>query len=221
MSMLEAVIFDWDGVVVDSSAAHKASWEQLAEERSLILPDDHFTLSFGRTNSVIIPDIFRWTLDEEFIKGLADRKEFLYREKLKETGLDPLPGALNFFQDLKDAGIPMAVGTSSPMKNVETVIEMIGAKDFFDVIISSEDVQVGKPDPEVFLKAAAALGIAPEGCVVFEDSLYGIQAALAAGMKSVALTTTHRISHFDPTWPHRIVSSLEDASLSMLLNLWK
>ncbi len=219
--MLEAVIFDWDGVVVDSSAAHKASWEQLAEERKLVLPVDHFILSFGRINKVIIPEIFRWTLDPELIKELGDQKEFLYREILEKTDLVALPGALNLFNDLKDAGIPMAIGTSTPLKNVEAVIEMIGAQDIFDTIISSEDVRAGKPDPEVFLKAASALGAAPENCVVFEDALYGIQAALAARMKAVALTTTHRVKHFDPTWPHMIVSSLADVSLSMLLNLWK
>ncbi len=218
--MLEAVIFDWDGVVVDSSAAHKASWEMLAEERNLLLPDDHFTLSFGRVNKVIIPEIFRWTLDPEMIEELGNRKEALYREILEETGLDPLPGALEIMESLQDAGIPIAVGTSTPRKNVETVIDLIGAGGLFDVIISSEDVQKGKPDPEVFLKAADALDAEPADCVVFEDSLYGIQAALSAGMKAVALTTTHRIRHFDTTWPHRIVNTLSDVSLSMLLNLW-
>jgi beta-phosphoglucomutase family hydrolase len=221
VSMLEAVIFDWDGVVVDSSAAHKASWEQLAEERNLVLPDNHFTLSFGRINKVIIPEIFRWTLDSEQIKELSDRKEILYREILAKTGLAALPGALNLFNDLKDAGIPMAIGTSTPLENVKAVIQMIGAQDNFDAIISSEDVSRGKPDPEVFLKAADALGAAPGNCVVFEDALYGIQAALAARMKAVALTTTHRVKHFDSTWPHMIVSTLADVSLSMLLNLWK
>ena len=218
--MLKAVIFDWDGVVVDSSAAHKSSWEMLAEERNLVLPEDHFTLSFGRVNKVIIPEIFGWTEDPQEIKELADRKEFLYREILKETGLNPLPGFLDLCHDLKDAGIPMAVGTSTPLENVKAVIGMIGAHGLFGAIISSEDVKKGKPDPEVFLKAAAALKADPQNCVVFEDAVYGIQAALAAGMKAVALTTTHRVSHFDSTWPHRIVRNLGDVSLNMLLNLW-
>lgn len=218
--MLKGVIFDWDGVVVDSSAAHKTSWELLAEERNLVLPEDHFTMSFGRTNKVIIPELFHWTQDPGMIAELCDRKEVLYREIIREAGLDPLPGVLELCRELKDADIPMAVGTSTPLQNVQAVIELIGAKDVFDAIISSEDVQRGKPDPEVFLKAADALRVGPEDCVVFEDSLYGIQAALAAGMKAVALTTTHRVSHFDSTWPHRIVRNLGDVSLHMLLGLW-
>ena len=120
--MLEAVIFDWDGVVVDSSAAHKSSWERLAEERDLILPEDHFTKSFGRINKVIIPELFHWTTDPDKIQELADRKEALYREILKETGLEPLPGVRNIIMDLKAAGIPMVVGTSTPLENVEAVI---------------------------------------------------------------------------------------------------
>ncbi len=218
--MLEAAIFDWDGVVVDSSQAHKASWERLAEERGLPLPENHFALGFGRKNQTIIPEIYKWSQDAAEIEELGNRKEALYREILAESGLDALPGALELFQDLKEAGIPMAVGTSTPRKNVDTVIRMIGADGFFDAIISAEDVSKGKPDPEVFLKAADALGAAPGDCVVFEDALYGIQAALSGGMKAVALTTTHRISHFDPAWPHRIVKGLQDVSLKMLLNLW-
>jgi len=218
--MLKAVIFDWDGVVVDSSAAHKASWEMLAHEHKFVLPEDHFTQSFGRTNKAVITELFNWAVDPLVVKQLGDRKEVLYREILKTTGLDPLPGAINLFNTLKDADIPMAVGSSTPLENIASVIDMIGAGGIFDALITSEDVQKGKPDPEVFLKAAAALNVEPQDCVVFEDAVYGIQAALAAGMKAVALTTTHRISHFDSTWPHKIVRNLDDVSLNMILNLW-
>lgn len=219
--MLEAVIFDWDGVVVDSSTAHKEAWERLAEERGLPLPENHFALGFGRKNQTIIPDIYQWTSVPEEIEELGSRKEHLYREILRQTGLDPLPGAMDLFNNLKQAGIPMAVGTSTPRKNMEAVTTMIGADGFFDAIITAEDVTHGKPDPEVFLKAADALGAKYENCVVIEDAVYGIQAALAGGMKAVALTTTHRISHFDATWPHRIVRNLQDVSLNLLLNLWE
>ena len=201
--------------------AHKASWELLAEERNLVLPDDHFTMSFGRVNKVIIPEIFGWTSDPELIAQLGKRKEQLYRDILKETGLDPLPGVHDLMESLKAAGIPMAVGTSTPRENVDAVSSMIGVSGYFDAIISSEDVQKGKPDPEVFLKAADALNTEPGNCVVFEDSLYGVQAALSGGMKAVALTTTHRIRHFDTTWPHRIVNSLADVNLELLVNLWQ
>jgi beta-phosphoglucomutase len=218
--MLAGAIFDWDGVVVDSSAAHKQSWEMLAGERGLTLPPNHFSRSFGRKNQVIIPEIYQWSTDPEEIEELGRRKEALYREILKETGLDPLPGALELFSALKTAGIPMAVGTSTPRENVETVIGLIGAEGFFDVIIAAEDVDRGKPDPEVFLKGADGIGVEPGDCVVFEDAAYGIEAALQGGMKAVALTTTHSREHFADLSPHRIVANLGDVTPDMLKTLW-
>ena len=218
--MLKAALFDWDGVVVDSSAAHKESWELLARERGLSLPENHFARSFGRKNQVIIPEIYQWATDPEAIEELGKRKEAMYREILEATGLRPLPGALDLFKALKAAGIPMAVGTSTPYKNVEAVIGLIGAEGFFEAILSAEDVTHGKPDPEVFLKGAAALGVDPADCVVFEDAVYGIEAALAGGMKAVALTTTYPVEKFANVRPHRIVGDLAEVSLSMLRDLW-
>lgn len=218
--MLKAAIFDWDGVVVDSSAAHKASWEELARERGLSLPENHFELSFGRKNQVIIPEIYRWSDDPEEIEALGARKELLYREILARTGLDALPGALPLFRELKEAGIPMAVGTSTPRENVETVIGLIGAEGFFDAVVAAEDVARGKPDPEVFLKAAAALRVEPSEAVVFEDATYGIEAAQAGGMKAVALTTTHVAGAFAGHRPDRIVPDLSAVSVRFLQALW-
>lgn len=218
--MLKGALFDWDGVVVDSSAAHRESWERLAEERGLALPENHFALGFGRKNQVIIPEIYKWATDPEAIEELGHRKEAIYREILIESGLEPLPGAIDLFHELKAAGIPMAVGTSTPLKNVETVIGLIGAAGMFDAIISAEDVSHGKPDPEVFLKGAAALGVEPQDCVVFEDAVYGIEAGLAGGMKVVALTTTHPAAYFDDVQPHKIVRDLSQVSISLLRGLW-
>ena len=218
--VLKAAIFDWDGVVVDSSSAHKESWERLAAKRGLSLPENHFARSFGRKNQTIIPEIYQWATDPEEVEELGAAKEDLYREILRESGLDPLPGAIDLFKSLKKAGVPMAVGTSTPRKNVETVIGMIGAEGFFDAVISAEDVSRGKPDPEVFLKAAQALGVQPGDCVVFEDAVYGIEAALAGGMKAVALTTTHSRDVFRDTRPDRIVGNLCDVDLEMLQGLW-
>ncbi len=218
--MFGGAIFDWDGVVVDSSSAHRESWERLAGERGLSLPENHFARSFGRKNEVIIPEIYQWATDPGKIAELGRRKEALYREIITDTGLEPLPGALEVFRELKTAGIPMAVGTSTPGRNVEAVIRLIGAEGFFTAIIPAEEVTHGKPDPEVFLKGAAALGVAPEACVVFEDATYGVEAALAGGMKAVALTTTYPAETFKPLRPHRIVRNLGDVSVAFLEDLW-
>jgi HAD superfamily hydrolase (TIGR01509 family) len=219
--MLKAAIFDWDGVVVDSSAAHKASWELLAEQRGLPLPENHFALGFGKKNQTIIPRIYKWSQDPDEVEELGLAKEKLYRSILLESGEDPsLPGAVELFKELKAAGIPMAVGTSTPRENVDLIIKLIGAEGFFDTIISAEDVSHGKPDPEVFLKGAEALGVDPSDCVVFEDAIYGIEAALAGGMKAVCLTTTHPRDYFACVTPHAFVRNLAEVNLELLSRLW-
>lgn len=218
--MLEAVIFDWDGVVIDSSRPHRLSWERLAGERGLPLPSDHFERGFGKKNQTIIPEIYQWTSDPEEIEALGNAKEALYRAILEEEGLDPLPGAIRLFHELKEAGVPMAVGTSTPHANVDCVIRLIGAEGFFEAVIAAEDVDRGKPDPDVFLKGADRLRAAPENCVVFEDSAHGIEAALAGGMKAVCLTTTHPREHFRAHSPTCFVRDLSEVDVPFLQRLW-
>ncbi|MEM6884850.1 MAG: HAD family phosphatase [Verrucomicrobiota bacterium] len=190
-----AALFDWDGVVVDSSAPHEKSWEKLAAEAGLPLPDDHFKRSFGMKNKVIIPELLEWTQESEEIQRLSLRKEELYREVLQQEGIEPLPGVITFLKRLNSVSIPCVVGTSTDRENVETIFQMTGLGSFFKDVVSAEDVDRGKPDPDVFLKAAQKAGnIPPERCVVFEDAQVGIDAGKAAGMKVVGVTTTHQAS---------------------------
>ncbi len=185
------LIFDWDGVVVDSSAAHERSWELLAQEEGKILPSDHFKSGFGRKNSFIIPEILDWTHDPAEIDRLALRKERLYQKIIKKDGIEPLLGVRGLLESAKAAGIPCAVGSSTPRENITLALKMLDFDYFFNEIVSAEDVTEGKPDPEVFVKAAALIHRRPRECVVFEDSFAGLQAARSGGMKSVAVATTN------------------------------
>lgn len=186
-------IFDWDGVVIDSSAHHEESWERLAKETGYSLPPGHFKKGFGMKNEVIIPNFLQWTSDPAEINRLSLRKEALYREIVLEWGLEPLAGVVTWLSRLRDAGIPCAIGSSTHRLNIETGLKSIGLKDRFQAIITAEDVSHGKPDPEVFVKAAGRLSLPPERCVVFEDALVGIEAAHRGGMKVVAVATTNSI----------------------------
>jgi len=176
-----AALFDWDGVVVDSSGPHEQSWERLAAEARLPLPADHFKRGFGMKNKVIIPELLQWTQEPAEIQELSQRKEELYREVIWDEGIEPLPGVRTFLEQLQEKGIPCVVGTSTDRKNVETIFSMTGLAPFFRDVVSAEDVDRGKPDPEVFLKAAIKAGDVPaEQCIVFEDAQVGIDAGKAA-----------------------------------------
>lgn len=213
-----AAIFDWDGVVIDSSALHERSWELLAEETRRVLPEGHFLQGFGKKNQLIIPTILNWTQDLDEIEALSIRKEELYRELVKEQGVTILPGARELLAALKDAGIPRSVGSSTPRVNLDAIFETTGLGDYFDAVVSANDVIHGKPAPDVFLKAASFLGVEPAKCVVFEDALFGIDAAQRAGMKVVGVATTNPpelLTHADA-----VVPTLAGVDLPMLRRLF-
>lgn len=193
-------IFDWDGVIIDSSRNHEKAWELLAAEEGLPLFPSHFQLGFGRKNQIVIPEILHWSNDPAEIERLGDRKEVLYRELMAAGDLQPLPGVREWLEKLRDAGVPRVVGSSSPRANIDACLHALGLAQLFDAMITAEDVNLGKPNPEVFLKAAARIGRAPKCCVVFEDALAGIEAARAGGMHVIGIATTHpleELTHAD------------------------
>jgi beta-phosphoglucomutase family hydrolase len=186
-------IFDWDGVVVDSSSHHEESWERLAREAGLPLPEGHFKKGFGMKNEFIIPNLLNWSSRLEEIGELSLRKEALYREILIEWGIRPLPGVTEWLAELSEHRIPCAIGSSTHRLNIDTILSVLGLENYFAAIVTAEDVSHGKPDPEVFLAAAGRIGVAPSRCVVFEDALVGIEAAHRGGMKVVGVATTNPI----------------------------
>ena len=207
-------LFDWDGVIIDSSRHHKRSWELLAEEEHLPLPENHFVLGFGRKNQIIIPEIYRWATDPAEIERLGNRKEALYRELMAAEPLEPLPGVREFLEALRDAGVPRAVGSSTPRANLDAAMERLGIRPLFDAIVSAEDVTLGKPNPEVFLKAAARIGCKPERCVVFEDAFAGIEAGKAGGMRVIGIATTHPVEELGQA--DRAVRTMRELSVREL-----
>lgn len=216
-----AALFDWDGVIIDSARAHEQSWEHLSAETGLPLPADHFLRGFGKRNEVIFPDILQWTRDPDEIRTLSLRKEALYREVVAAEGVEILPGVRRYLQSLADAGIPAVVGTSTQRDNVEMIFDMMDLRKYFSGVVSSEDVRIGKPDPEVFLKAAAIAGLAPENCVVFEDAPYGIEAAKAGKMLAVGVLTTHSREGLPGAdrWIHRLDELPLDGSMPVTLEV--
>jgi len=211
-------IFDWDGVIIDSSRFHEESWERLAKSEGKPLPPHYFKQAFGKRNENIIPEILGWTEDPKEIQRLSELKEEIYRAIILSQGIAPLPGVESFLKMLKENNIPCGIGSSTPRLNITTVLNRLGLEDYFSVIIAGEDVTRGKPDPEVFLLAAQRLGLVPDQCVVFEDALVGIEAAKAGGMKVVAVTTTNPASAL--TAADLVVTRLDEISLFQLKGLF-
>ena len=183
------VIFDMDGVLVDSAAPHKRSWQLLAGELGRTVTEEEFRRTFGRQNRDIIPLVFGET-SEDRIRELADRKEEIYRQLVRD---DPpiVSGAVELVRGLAELGVRLAVGSSGPRANIDLILTAMDAHRHLSVIVSGEDVSRGKPHPDVFLLAAERLEIVPERCVVIEDAPFGVEAAKRAGMRCVAVLTYH------------------------------
>lgn len=186
-----AVIFDVDGVLVDSYQAHFDSWKRLFRERGLDYSLEEFVWGFGRTSREVLARQWPETASESQIDELAARKEAYYRE-IVAADFPAIDGAKELIHSLADAGVPMAVGSSGPPPNVQLVIEELGVGHLVTACITGANVKRGKPDPQVFQLAAAGLGMKPENCVVIEDALVGIAAARGAGMKCVGVASTGR-----------------------------
>jgi len=220
MQQTVGALFDWDGVIVDSSQAHEAAWELLARETGRALPEGHFKRSFGRKNDEIIPQILDWPVSAKEIVSLGRRKEELYRQVLQERGIAPLPGVREFLVALQSAGVPCAVGSSTERLNIDTIMSSIGLGEYFATIVSADDTTRGKPDPQVFLLAAQRIGVRPENCAVFEDAFAGLEAARAGGMRAVGVATTHPAeklrAHAD-----RVVARLDEVSVAELREMVK
>ncbi len=211
-------IFDWDGVVIKSEHSHEKSWHLLSAEEQRPLPEGFFKKSFGMKNEQIIPNLLRWTTDPAEVNRLGHRKEELYREILRTDGVAAVPGTHALLQRLQEAGIPCAVGSSTPIANIQLGLELIGEDHCFASIVSADDVVHGKPAPDIFLEAARRINRRPADCVVFEDAHVGIEAARAGGMKVIALATSHPPETLQQA--DRVVSSLVDLTVDDLAQLW-
>jgi beta-phosphoglucomutase len=209
------VIFDVDGVLVDSAAPHWRSWQVLAFERGQILSETQFTAAFGRQNHDVISMLFG-DVSTAQMPAMADRKEAIYRDLIRHQ--PPIvSGAVDLVQALSAGGVRMAVGSSAPRANIDLVLSAMGVTDLVNVIISAEDVTRGKPDPQVFTLACERLSLPAECCVVIEDAPVGIQAARAAGTRTVAVLMHHPAYAFHGT--DLVVERLADLSVARLRSL--
>lgn len=182
------VLFDVDGVLIDSYAAHLKTWQICCQRHGRECTEAQFAAGFGRTSREVIRDTWPNPPCDEDIRKFDEEKEVLYRE-LVATEFPFMPGAKELIDALYEQGIPMAIGSSGPPKNVAVAIEKLQAGEKIRTVITGADVVRGKPHPDVFLKGAEGLGLDPSRCIVLEDAPPGIEAALAAGAKCLGIVS--------------------------------
>jgi len=184
-------IFDMDGVLIDSGAHHRHAWQALLAELGLEpAQPEYWRLTIGRPAEEAVPLLLGVPVTMVETRRLALRKRELYA-RFASRGTQAVPGIPTFVRSLVRQGVPRAVGTSASRCDVGALLESLDLLRHFEVIVTAEDVVLGKPDPAVYLEAARLLGAQPAACLVFEDSLVGVQAARRAGMRAIGVTTAH------------------------------
>ena len=185
---MRAVLWDLDGTLVDSEEYHWLAWRDAMRGEGVELTYERFLGSFGQRNDRILGTWLGPGVDSERVHRIGDKKEAEYRRLAETRGLEPLPGAREWLIALRGAGWKQAIASSAPRENVETMLRVLDLAQYLDVIVSAEDVTLGKPDPQVFLAAAAKLGVPPAQCIVVEDAAAGVEGARRGGMKSIGVT---------------------------------
>jgi beta-phosphoglucomutase len=213
-----AVIWDMDGVLVVSGETHYRAWVEVLGDYGLTMSRDQFERTFGMNNHNLLRQLYGERLSAAQVDEIAVRKEAAYRRLIRGQ-VEPLPGVREWLARLSAAGWRQAVASSGPMANIAAILDELDVWDEFDAILTGARLARSKPDPAVFLQAAAAVGVEPRRCVVVEDGTVGIEAARRAGMPSIAVTTTHpaqelqgadlvvdRLDHLQPDAFERLVS---------------
>jgi beta-phosphoglucomutase len=215
-----ALLWDVDGTLVDTAELHFQAWLTLANELGKPFTRADFAGTFGWRNPEIIPKLFGLHYSAEEVQQLGDYKEDLYRTEAAK-GVALLPGVRALLDAVTAAGIRQAIGSSAPRRNIELILRDTQTASCFAAIVALEDTRRGKPDPEVFLLGAQALGIRPQRCIVLEDAPVGIQAAKAGGMRAVGVTFVghHSAEKLKAAGADLVVHSLDEAPLERLIGL--
>ena len=217
-----AVIFDMDGVLVDSNPYHLRKWADFLDEHQIPYnPDDLPNRILGKRNDTTFRFFFGSQLSDGDILRLSEELEERFRQVFRPHA-KPLPGVDTLIAACHRAAIPMAVASSAPAKNVEFIVEVLGFRSYFRCLVTGDEVTHPKPHPEIYLKTAQKLGIDPACCVTFEDSFVGVESAKGAGMKCVAIASTFPLEELrERTRADLIVRCFEDLTLDTLRQLFE
>lgn len=213
---MAAAIFDMDGVLVDSNAAHFKAWQEFGKRYGIEMNEEIFYKYLnGRRNDEFLEERYpgRWTKEERL--RISEEKEAFYREHFAKEA-PPVPGVVAFIKELARRGIPIALATSGPKENAELITETLGIRSYFSAMVTGLDVASAKPDPAIFLEAARRLGVDPAQCVVFEDSPAGVEAARKAGARCIAIATTSPPELLLSRGAHQVLKDFEGVDVDAI-----
>ncbi len=191
MTQPRGVLWDLDGTLIDSGDAHWRTWQRALQDEGVELTRARFNAGFGQRNDRFLRGLLGEGLSDADIVRISERKEAAYRAMVRQAGVQFLPGAEAWLARLQAAGWRQALGSSAPRPNVEVIVAVLGLDRYIQTAVSGDDVQRGKPDPQVFLLAAERIGVSPQRCVVVEDAPAGIEAGKRGGMHTIGVQTTH------------------------------
>jgi len=211
---MQGVLWDMDGVLVDTGEAHFDSWRQVLAERGVPFSRADFERTFGMNNAGILELLIDEELVADEVQAISDRKEMLFRQLVKDKA-KLLPGVLAWLARLESLGIRQAIASSAPQENIDVLVDELGLRGYFEAIVSGAAMP-GKPNPDVFLEAARRIGVPPAACVVVEDAIAGVQAARYAGMRCIAVTTTNRADKLSAA--DIVVDSLDELDVGVFLS---
>lgn len=215
------VIFDLDGVIVDTYPWHREAISEFCKRhKSEIIEFDEDKLRksiFGAPNRTWIPLIFQTPLTDARIDELSEEKEKIFRSCIQRP-IEPLKGLKELLVQLNSHGIPIAVASSAPPKNISLLLKETNLAQYFRFVLDDTTVSKGKPAPEIYLKAANMIGIPSNHCIVFEDSLTGIEAGIKAGCIVVGVSTIHSSKDFPPDLP-LVKNDFDEISIGTLISL--
>ena len=188
--MNKGVIWDLDGVLADTAEAHFRCWVTALAEKEIPLDRPTFAGLFGMNNRDMLTQLLGRPPEPSELETIAGRKEEIFRMEAQWLVI-PMPGALSLIKELERAGWIQAITSSTSKADVELVLGILGIRQRFQAVLSGEELSASKPEPTLFLRAAEALGLSPERCVVVEDAPEGVEAAHKAGMPCIAVATTN------------------------------
>jgi HAD superfamily hydrolase (TIGR01509 family) len=214
---IAGMVFDMDGTLVDNMHFHHRAWKEFLSKHGIRISDEEFHRKNVGTIKEVIPKFMPHVQDPDLIMELGMQKEAVYRT-LYGPHIQPLAGLQSFLDQAYNAGIPIALASAADAKNIDFTLEGLGMAHYFKAITGSEEVEKGKPSPDVYLYSARKLQADPGHCIAFEDTPSGIRAALAAGMRVVALATTHTREELSAYPLMKIINDYEGLTLDSLIN---